>query len=135
MNTKPHEKVTLYLADMWGYDRIEASNVTWRFERYAQFSNAARVEYTVRGRRKQQTAMITTVPLVVLEGWAHPEPPPKFGPPERITGKAVAQATRRPSCDPEWQKEFDAFLYGYLEGSQAGVLLDMRKYDSKPRHS
>jgi hypothetical protein len=131
MNTNLHEKSTLYLADLWGYDRIEASDVTWRFEKYAQFPKAARVEYTVRGKRKRQTAMITTVPLVVLDGWGHPQPPPKFGPPERVAGQTTAQTTRRLSCDPEWQNEFDAFLHGYLEGSKTRVLLDLRKHEPR----
>jgi hypothetical protein len=129
MSTNLHEKATLYLADLWGYGRVEACNLTWRFEKYAQFPNAARVEYTVRGKRKRQTAMITTVPLVVLDGWGHPDPPAKFGPPEPTAGNLTAQSTRRLSCDPEWQNEFDAFLYGYLEGSKARVLLDLRKHD------
>jgi hypothetical protein len=129
MNAILHKKATLYLAGLWSYDRIEASDVTWRFERYAQFPNAARVEYTVRGKRKRQTAMITTVSLVILDGWGHPEPPPKFGPPKRITEHATAQTTRRLSCDAEWHNEFDAFLYGYLEGSGTRVLLDLRGHD------
>jgi hypothetical protein len=131
MNTNLREKATLYLADLWGYDRIEASDVTWRFEKYAQFPNAVRVEYTVRGKSNRQTAMITTIPLIVLDGWGHPEPPPKFGPPERVTGEATTETTRRLSCDPEWQNEFNAFLYGYLEGSKTRVLLDLRKHDPK----
>ena len=69
MTNSLYGRATLYLADLWGYDRIEASDVTWRFEKYAQFTNAARVEYTVRGKRRRQTAMIKTVPLVVLDGW------------------------------------------------------------------
>jgi hypothetical protein len=129
VSTNLHEKATLYLPDLWAYDRVEACNLTWRFEKYAQFPNAARLEYTVRGKRKRQTAMITTVPLVVLDGWGHPDPPPKFGPPEPAAGDLTVQSTRRRSCDPEWQNEFDAFLYGYLQGSKAQVLLDLRKHD------
>ena len=129
MSSNLHEKATLYFADLWGYDRVEACNLTWRFEKYAQFPNAARVEYTVRGKRKRQATMITTVPLVVLDGWGHPDPPPKLGPPEPTAGNLTVQTTRRLSCDPEWQNEFDAFLYGYLKGSKARVLLDLRKHD------
>ncbi|MGB8368373.1 MAG: hypothetical protein ACLPYZ_18085 [Limisphaerales bacterium] len=131
MNNIHHEKATLYLADdLWSYDRIEASDVTWRFEKYAQFPNAARLEYTVRGKKKRQTAMITTIPLVVLDGWDHPVPPPKLAPSKPVTGKGyTTQTTRRRACDPEWQAEFDAFLYGYLAGSKARVLLDLRKHD------
>jgi hypothetical protein len=62
MNINLNERATLYLADLWGYDRVEASDVRWRFEKYAQFARAARVEYTVRGKRMRQTAMITTTP-------------------------------------------------------------------------
>jgi hypothetical protein len=129
MSTNLHEKATLYLTDLWGYDRVEARNLTWRFENYAQFPNAVRVEYTIRGKRKRQTAMITTVPLIVLEGWDHPDPPLKLGSPEPTAGNLTVQSTRRLSCDPEWQNEFDAFLYGYLKGSKARVLLDLRKHD------
>jgi len=129
MSNISHEKATLYLADdLWSYDRIEVSGLTWRFQKYAQFPNAVRLEYTVRGKRKPQAAMITTIPVVVLDGWGHPVPPPKFGPPSG--GKAyTTQTTRRRSCDPEWHHEFDAFLYGYLKGSKARVLLDLRKHD------
>lgn len=128
MSTNPQGKTTLYLADLWAYDRVEVCNLTWRFEKYAQFPNAARLEYTVRDKRKRQTKMFTTVPLVVLDGWGHPKPPPKFGP-THYGAAYSTQATRRRSCDPEWQNEFDAFLYGYLQGSKAQVLLDLRKHD------
>jgi len=131
MTTDLHEKATLYLGVLWGYDRIEACDVTWRFEKYAQYPNAARVEYTIRGKRKQQTAMITTVPLVILDGWGHPDPPPKYTPLERISGHALAQTTRRLACDPEWENEFNAFLYGYLAGLKTKVLMDFRKHDPK----
>ena len=124
-----HEKATLYLAGLWGYDRVEASDVTWRFQKHVQFPNAARLEYTVRGKRKRQTAIVTTVPVVVLDGWGHPAPPPMYGPPTTTGRDYTTQKSRRLSCDSEWQTEFDAFLYGYLQGSKARVLLDLRKHD------
>ena len=124
-----HEKATLYLSDLWGYDRIEVSNVTWRFECYAQYKNAARVEYTRRGKRKPETAMITNIPLVILGGWDHPAPPAKCGPPKPVGLHAITQTTRRNSCDPEWEHEFSAFLDGYLAGSHAAVLADFRGHD------
>ena len=125
MSNTSHEKATIYQADNFCYSRIEVSGLTWRFQKYAQFPNVARLEYTVRGKRKPQVAMMT-IPAVVLDGWEHPTPPPKFGPPSK-----GIQTTRRLLADPEWHKEFDAFLYGYLEGSKARVLLDLRKHDSK----
>ena len=131
MTNKQNEKATLYLADLWGHDRIEASNVSWSFEKYVEFQKAARVEYTIRGKRKRKTAMITTGSLVILDGWGHPEPPPRYSPPERMSAQVTVLATRRDSCDPEWQNEFDAFLHDYLEGSKAFVLLDLRKYDQR----
>ena len=131
MNTNQHERATLYLADLWGYDRIEASDVTWRFEKYAQFSKAARVEYTVRGKRKRQTAMITTVPLVVLDGWGHPEPPPKFGPPERIGGQTMAQTYGVSLVTRSGRTSLMLFYMVILEGSKTRVLLDLRKHDPK----
>jgi len=73
--------------------------------------------------------MITTVPLIILNGWGHPDPPPKLGALRRITQDATAQTTRRVSGDPEWRHEFDAFIYGYLAGSKTLVLLDLRKHD------
>jgi hypothetical protein len=133
MAAPAHEKATLYLGDLWGYDRIEARDVTWRFEPYAQYSKAARVEYTPRGKRKRKTAIITTVPLVILEGWDHPVPPAKYGPIERISENVVMRSTRRLSCDHEWENEFQAFLEGYLAGSHATVLVDFRKHDPLPR--
>ena len=129
MINKKNEKATLYLADLWGYDRIEAFDVSWSFEKYVKFQKATRVEYTIRGKRKRKTAMITTVSLVILDGWGHPEPPPRYSPPERMSAQVTVLTTRRSSCDPEWQNEFDAFLRGYLEGSKTRVLLDLRKYD------
>ncbi len=117
------------MADLWGYDRIEVSDVSWGFEKYAQFLNAARVQYTKRGKRKRQTAMVTTIPMVILNGWGHPDPPPKYGPPQKISEHASSQTTRRPGGDPEWANEFNAFLYGYLAGSKATVLIDFRKHD------
>lgn len=125
-----HEKVTLYLGDLWGYDRIEARDVSWIFEPYAQYRNAVRVEYTVRGKHKRETAIITKIPpLLILDGWGHPNPPPKYSQPEPISENAVVQSTRRLSCDPEWENEFNAFLNGYLAGSKATVLSDFRKHD------
>lgn len=123
-----HEKATFYLGDLWGYDRIETRDVSWIFEPYAQHHNAARIEYTVRGKRKRKTAIITTQPLVILDGWGHPDPPPKYSPLEQTSGNFKTQSTRRPSCDPEWEHEFNAFLNGYLAGSKATVLADFRKH-------
>src|SRR5262245_22095797 len=119
-----YEKATLYLADLWGYDRIEAKNVTWSVERYARHGSAARVEYTPRGKRKRETAMITTIPLVILEGWDHPDPPNKYGPTQQRS-YGVSRTTRRAGGDPEWDYEFRAFLNGYVAGSQAQVILDL----------
>ena len=133
MSDNLHAKATLYLADdLWSYDRVEVCNLIWRFEKYAQFPNAARLEYMLCGKRKRRTTMITTIPVVVLEGWGHPVPPPKFGSLKYTAGQGcITQTTRRRACDPEWHNEFNAFLYGYLEGSKARVLLDLRKHDPK----
>jgi hypothetical protein len=134
MSNNLHEKATLYLViDLWAYERIEVCNVTWRFDKYAQFTNAVRLEYTLRGKRKRQTRIITTNPLVVLGGWDHPLPPPKYDQPKRNSGQGdtifVKQTTRYLSADPKWDIEFDAFLHEYLERSKARVILDLRKHD------
>lgn len=124
-----HEKATFYLGDLYGYDRIEACDVSWIFEPHAQYLNAIRVEYTVRGKR--ETAVITKTPLVILDGWGHPDPPPKWSQPKLMSENIAEQTTRRLSCDPEWQNEFNAFLNGYLAGSNATVLSDFRKHKIK----
>jgi hypothetical protein len=131
MNSNLHEKATFYLVnDLWAYDRIEASNVTWRFQQHVEFPNAARIEYTVRGKRKRKNAIITTSPFVMLDGWGHPTPPPKFGDPKGNPGQGyTTQTTRYPSCSSEWHIEFDAFLNNYLEKSKARIVLDLRKHD------
>lgn len=132
-----YEKATIYMGDLWGYDRVEASNVTWRFESYAQYENVGRVEYTPRGKRKRKTAMATATPVIILEGWGHPDPPRKWGPIEQFDEFTTTQTTRRLACDPEWEHEFQAFLDGYLAGSGTRVLQDFRglardRYLSKP---
>lgn len=129
-----YPQATFYLGDLWGYDRIEVRDVNWSFETYAQFASAVRVEYTERGKRKRKTAMITTVPLIILQGWGHPEPPPKWTSPSSEDGSGLVQTTRRLSCDPEWQHEFDAFLAGYLAGSHAVVLADFRMHVATQNH-
>ena len=68
MSNTSHEKATIYQADDFCYSRIEVSGLTWRFQKDAQFPNVARLEYTVRGKRKPQAAMMT-IPAVVLDGW------------------------------------------------------------------
>lgn len=129
MDTNIYKNATFYIGDLHGYDRIEVSDVTWRFEKYAQYPNAARVEYTIRGKRKRKTAMITKIPLIILDGWDHPDPPSKFTSLTQLSQGVNMKTTRRNACDPEWENEFEAFLYGYLAGSKTKVLIDFRKYD------
>ena len=127
LNNNLHEKATLYWAnDLWAYDYIEARNVSWHSP------NTDSIIYTVRNKRKQLVGRITKTPIVILEGWGHPSPPPKFDQPkDNLAHGYTAQTTRIPAGSPIWHVEFDAFLSNYLERSKARVLLDLRHRNGK----
>lgn len=136
VSNKLHEKATLYMRDdLWAYSKTEISNLTWEHIRHAQYPNAVKLEYTERGKRKRKNAVITTFPAVVLEGWEHPAPPPKFSKPMKGTQHLKSpvgysfQETRFTVTDERWDVEFDAFLDGYVAKSDAKIILELRKYD------
>ena len=104
MDTNIYKYATFYIGDLHGYDRIEVSDVTWRFEKYAQYPNAARVEYTIRGKRKRKTAMITKIPLIILDGWDH-RSSFKITSLTQLSQGVNMKTTRRNTCDPEWENE------------------------------
>jgi hypothetical protein len=117
-------KATLYDGDLWGYKRIEVKDVSWRFVRYAQYNKAIRMTYTVRGKRKQEIKVFTTVGCLLMDGWERPNPPATFGPPK---GDLGARTSRRLSGDSEWESEFQAFLDGYIAGKpDVKILVDCR---------
>lgn len=136
MNNHLNEKATLYMRnDLWAYSKTEVSNLTWKHTKYAQYPNAVKLEYTERGKRKQKNVVITTIPAVVLAGWGHPAPPPKFSAPMKgkqslksPAGYSI-QETRFPVTDERWNVEFDAFLDGYMEKNNAKIILELRKHD------
>jgi hypothetical protein len=138
MSNQPIEKATLYMRDdLWAYSKTEVSNLTWAHTKYAQFPNAVKLEFTERGKRKRANAVITTIPAVVLDGWEHPAPPPKFSA-QMEGGKTVKapskggysiQEARFGVRDERWDVEFDAFLDSHIEKSNAKVLLDLRTHD------
>lgn len=137
--SEPVAKATLYMwDDLWAYSKTEVTNLIWSNIKYAQFPNAVKLEYTERGKRKRMNAVITTIPAVVLGGWEHLSPPPKFSAPMegRKTVKAPSkggytiQETRHSVSDERWDVEFDAFLDGYIAKTGAKILLDLRTHNA-----
>ena len=121
--------------DLWTYSKTEVSNLTWKNTKYAQYPNAVKLEFTVRGKRKGTNAIIKTIPAVVLEGWGHPAPPPKFSAP-MLGGKSLkspvnmsVQENRHSCLDEKWDVEFDAFLDGYVEKNNVKIILELRNHD------
>jgi len=114
------ERVTMYLQGLWGYERTEIQDVSWNTVRHAQHADAIRIEYTERGKRKPQVIVITdSRGLVLLDEWDHPLPPATFVPGDEKDALVRVKQTKRVSCDPEWDREFQALLDGYLAGSHA----------------
>jgi hypothetical protein len=125
-------KATVYEQDLWGYKRLEVQNLKWTTVPHAQYANAIRIEYTVRGKRKPTVLVVTGRPgLVALDGWDHPEPPATLAPKDEEQAAAGIKETRRASCDPEWDAEFKAFLDGYIAGAKPTVSLDTRNHQIK----
>jgi len=131
MSNQPIAKATLYVRDdLWAYSKAEVSNLTWKNFKQAQHLNALKFEFTERGKRKQDNHVIKSIPAsaVVLEGWEHPTPPPKFSAPIKSVGYSVKE-NRFDVLDERWDVEFDAFLDSYIEKSNAKIILDLRTHN------
>lgn len=125
-----NNKATVYEQDLWGYRKIEVTNIIWSIVPHAQYANAIKIVYTLRDKRKPSVVIATGGNgIVVLDGWGHPDPPPTFAPKDSQQREQGIRETRRHSCDPEWDSEFKAFLDGYIAGAHPSVLLDTRSHN------
>jgi hypothetical protein len=107
-------RVTLYLPgifNLFGRQRIEATNFQVTRVEYAQYVDAFRIRFRPRGAMYDRELIQTYRPdLVALLGWGHPE--------LKQDDRAVGFYGERNTCsssDRRWEEEFDAALRFYLE--------------------
>lgn len=120
-------KGTLHISALFGYDKIEATQIEWGFVDYAQYRNAVRVTLLPKRMRRRRELTKGSPKLIILEGWGHPNPPGKFKPGDPISG-FVHKVSRRLSCADEWDTEFDLFLQAYLNVTGAKIAVDFRRF-------
>lgn len=90
-----------------GLGAVVATEVSsWSVEvtPYAQHAASVKLTYTKRGCRKAQAVRYCDPSLLVVEGWGAPAPPSAY------KGDSGSEASRYLSCDPRWQRDFDAVV-------------------------
>lgn len=121
------EKCTIYVAEGFGYHRIECRRAAVSRRPWAQYENAVEVCYVEKGKRKERWLYRGDRPrIVVLAGWGHPEATVAMETVENTRDYTVSRS-RHSAYSPEWDKEFDAFFAAYKAAKNPTVLVDTRQ--------
>lgn len=69
------KKATIYINRTFGIRKIEVELQSVTTEKYAQYNNAVKLLYKVKGKRKISGEMLTYKPYcIIFPGWGHPNP-------------------------------------------------------------
>ena len=128
-------KGTLYIGDLFGYVKLEATQIKYELVDYAQYRNAVQVTFLPKRKRLKRRITKGFRPrIIILEGWGHPEPPGPFQPENLGVAGFKSKKSRHLSCDEAWDTEFDFFLRSYLNATAAKVAIDFRGFEPKEKH-
>lgn len=131
---KSDGRVTIYKSGemMGNYARWEARCVEVDRQRYAQYPNAIRVRFILKGARSVKGFWLTYEPrCVILAGWNHFAPRSLFADAEidAATGLSVAKG-RHSGFSRGWDRDFDADLAAHVAATGARIVFDARGWNA-----
>ena len=127
-------KATIYKAGgLFGVTKAEVREGSVLLVPYAQYPEAASVRFK-KPRAKLLRGFTVTpnhdgsgIPLLVLEGWGHPDPDSIFSEVKRSGTSGLAyRESRYTLADPRYESEFNEKMDAYLADKAASVLYDGR---------
>lgn len=134
---KTDGRVTIYRAGehFGNYSRYEARCCEVNSEKYAQYDNALRVRFILKGARSTKGFYLTYEPrCVILEGWGHFPPASMFGA-EEDRGSGVSWAkSRHSSFSKGWDEDFDRDMKAHIAATGAQIVFDARGWNAHDRY-
>lgn len=133
------QKVTVYFkSDLgMGIVKIEGKLVDYGTRPWAQYGNAAYVDIIPKGKRKARRYQQSYDPfMVILAGHGHPDMEDGY---EVVSESAdvVVKKSKYTAFDPQWGKDADNIINGYLETNEVTLLANYRKsagFDTYPKY-
>ena len=105
-------KITIYsTGEFFGsVQKIEGYLVEHGTRKYAQYENAPFVRFIPKGKRKVCIIQKSYKPyLLILQGWANPEPEGMYKKEKEING-VIIKESRYQSCDDRYRSDFDVII-------------------------
>lgn len=128
-------KYTIYVSKIFGYEKVEVTDIEYGLVEYAQYCDAVRIDFLPKRKRLRRRIIEGFKPkIVILEGWGHPDPAPmyeKFD--SKVTG--VEMFVTRKSGDPSIETDFTTFLKNYIDRSKSVVIIDYRGFEPKMKQN
>lgn len=121
--------VTIYRStEMFGsIVKNEGKILDYGTRKYAQYENAAFVEYIPKRKRNGFRFIKGYDPyFLVIKGHGHPDTPSMFGEPFVDANGTTIKQSSYSSFDERYKQDFDKIIDTYLEDKQDLILMDIR---------
>lgn len=129
------EKGTIYSISVMGIKKVEARNIEWSIEEFAQYANGIILKFKPKRKQLIRVLKSSDSEIVIFKDWNH-KAPISFGKTIHVDGGVISSFTRvmlSKESFIENRNTFNNFIDEYLKDNKSKLIIDFRQHVIKTR--